>query len=341
MRRMTSALAKRLADDLVQVGELLGFQAEKEAPVSVDSTYCTDILWKLPMPQGSPFPTINIAAIEIQYSNSPTSIGHNIFKAEPTVHPAFHVVISYNKLTDEFKKILVATFPIAGLVVLEGEDDVRKLNLWITRFLTMKEEGQALNDTGQSILRLAEQQMEETNEAGVSQIIQDVFENDIKKVFLPPELTSLLAFIIKHENPGANRGLIDDVFASFISYVQKTLEDYRIAYVVIPADSLFKKFNVENDFRDAGIELGNTIEIRVADVYLRDTNGYPLEVGVHNGNAFVESCAGTVCTKPLRATDVVDFVRDASQAVEDQLTGYKISEDDKKKLLAIKDSLEK
>lgn len=119
------------------------------------------------------------------------------------------------------------------------------------------------------------------------------------------------------------------------------MEDYGIAYTEVPADSLFREFNVEEDFKDSAIEIGNNIEIRPYDVFLRDSNGYPLNVDVRDGNAFVESIAGTVCTQPLTATDIISFVRDASEAVEDQLASYKISEEDKNKLLAIIDSLKK
>ena len=58
----TSEIANKLADDLVAIGKILGFESVKEAPVLEGSTYRVDVLWELSR-------AINVASIEIQYSN--------------------------------------------------------------------------------------------------------------------------------------------------------------------------------------------------------------------------------------------------------------------------------
>jgi hypothetical protein len=156
----TSELADKLADDLVLVGKILGFGSEKEAPVKEGSTYCVDVLWKLLLPKGSPFPVANVASIEIQYSNSPASISHNIFKAEPTLHPAIHIVVSYSSLTANYKEILKLNYPSAGLVIFEGEEKVEELNSWISDVIANKNKETGATEAGKNFLKFVNNQME-------------------------------------------------------------------------------------------------------------------------------------------------------------------------------------
>jgi hypothetical protein len=334
----TSELADRLANDLVRVGETLGFKAVKEEPVVEKSTYRIDVLWSMPMPTGSPFPVVNIASIEIQYSDSPTSISHNIFKAEKTVHPSFHVVISYNKLSDDYKTILKSHYPISGLVVLEGDDEVRKLNLWITRFIAVKAEETKLAETGGKILRFALHPARRANQLQTIDEIRKVFRPDIQNLFLPPEVESLLRFLVETKSLASDRALLDDVFNAFIGFIQNALKSYKVAYVQIPARYLFSEFNIEEEFKTLNIELSDTIEIRQDSVVIRDMNGYPLEIHVQDGNARIESPPGTVCIEPLKASDIIYFVTAASQNIKDQLSGYELSDEDKNKLIAIENA---
>jgi hypothetical protein len=57
----TSKIADKLADDLVEVGRILGFESIKEALVLEGSMFCVDVLWRLLLPKKSPIPTPNIA----------------------------------------------------------------------------------------------------------------------------------------------------------------------------------------------------------------------------------------------------------------------------------------
>jgi len=121
----TSELADRLANDLVTIGKILGLESVKEAPVLEGSTYRVDVLWTL---AGQ----FNVASIEIQCSDSPTSISHNIFKSESTLHPSKHIVISYNKLTENYKEIL-NRYP--GIVIKEGKKEIERLKSQISRII--------------------------------------------------------------------------------------------------------------------------------------------------------------------------------------------------------------
>jgi hypothetical protein len=144
----TSEQADKLADELQQVGTILGFESSREAPVLEGSTYRVDILWRMSIPKDSPFPPANIASIEIQCSNSPTSISHNILKAEPTLHPSYHIVVSFNELQDDYRKILRKNYPGAGLVILDGESNIRALKRWIDSILENRDEAPRLAETG-------------------------------------------------------------------------------------------------------------------------------------------------------------------------------------------------
>jgi len=160
----TSKEVNRLADELVQVGKILGFESIKEAPVFEGSTHCVDVLWKLQMPKDGPFPPANIASIEIQYSDSPVSVSHNIFKAEPTLHPSYHIVISYNELSEGYKQILQKTYPGAGIVILDGESNVEKLKLWIHKILEEENEADTLAETSRRFLAFVNEHTKKTAE---------------------------------------------------------------------------------------------------------------------------------------------------------------------------------
>lgn len=336
-----SDLAARLADDLVEVGRMLGFQAQKEHPIKENSKFRVDVLWKIAMPEESPFPNVNLASIEIQYSDSVSSISHGIFKAEKTIHPSVHVVISYFELSaDYIDNVLKANYPTSGLVIINGEKDVRRLNLWITRFLAIKDEGTRLEEKGRRIRDFAISRLPES-EAEIGERVRENFQSDIKKIFLPPEIKSLLKTFVEIESRGVeyDRAIIDDVFRVFIDFVQERLQKYNIPRVHVSVDLLFTELNIEPEFKDSNVDFQDSIEITQSDILVRDTNDYPLEVIVHNGNAYIESVADTMCVEALNADDIVHFITRASEEIESQISRYRISNDDKKRLHTIKDAL--
>ena len=160
----TSEQADKLADELLQVGKILGFESTREAPVIEGSLYRVDILWRFSIPKDSPFPPANIASIEIQYSNSPTSISHNLFKAEPTLHPSYHIIISYNELPIGYRKILRENYPEAGLVILDGESNIKTLKLWIDRILQDRNEAPKLAETGKKFFNFVNERAQKAVE---------------------------------------------------------------------------------------------------------------------------------------------------------------------------------
>lgn len=333
-----SDLAMRLADDLVEVGKILGFEAQKEQPISEGSKFRVDVFWKMRMPAGSPFSHVNIASIEIQYSDSPTSISHGIFKAEKTLHPAIHFVISYYKLTDDYKEnVLKSNYPHSGLVIRDGEEEVRKLNLWITRFSTIKSEESKLTEKGTRIREFAISQLPDVNETQIKERILENFQSEIKEVFLPPEITSLLETFVEIESRGPeyDRTIIDDVFASFIEFVQSKLEDYNIPRISVSKYLLFTELNIESEFSNYDMKF-HDVEIEQSELIIRDANGYPYSVSVENGNAYIESEAGVVCKEGLNSEDLIHFITNASEQIEKQINRYRISEEDRKKLDAIR-----
>lgn len=127
--------AQKLINNLERVGKLLGYEATKEASVFKGSTHRVDILWKGCPQINIPFPVPNIYSIEIQYSDAPTSIGFNIWKSEKTLHPAVHIVISYNKLSGDFRKLANAHYPFSGLAIFEGLEQIEILNKWMNNLI--------------------------------------------------------------------------------------------------------------------------------------------------------------------------------------------------------------
>jgi hypothetical protein len=160
----TSEQADKLADELVQVGKILGFESIREASVSEGSSYRVDVLWRLLIAKDGPFPLANIASIEIQYSNSPASISHNIFKAEPTLHPSFHMIISYDELSEDYKKVLLENYPGAGLVILDGKSNVENLKLWMHKILEDRNEAGNLAETSRKFFTFVNEQAKKNSE---------------------------------------------------------------------------------------------------------------------------------------------------------------------------------
>jgi hypothetical protein len=336
-----SALATRLADDLVEVGESFGFEATKEQPILEGSKLRVDVFWKMKMPRGSPFPTVNIASIEIQYSNAPSSISHGILKTEKTLHPAIHFVISYYELTADYKEVLKAEYPHSGLVIIDGGDKVRELNLWITRFSAIPEEEKMLAVEGKKILDFAVAQLPKLRESEITEGIRKNFQLEIGRVFAPPEIASLLKKFAEIEalESEYDRTLIDDVFAAFIEFVQSRLRKYHIPRIYVTAGLLFAKYNIEPEFANKNIEFRKHIEIEPDRVVIRDLDNYAFEIEVKNGNAYIESEAGTVCMDGLSAGDLITFVHEASEEIESDISRYHISEEDQEKLITIKKAL--
>jgi hypothetical protein len=337
-----SELAKRLADDLEEVGTLFGFEASKEQPIRKGSKFRVDVFWKMQMPSRGPLPTINVASIEIQYSDSPASISHGILKAEKTLHPAIHFVISYYELSDDYKNnVLRAAYPHSGLVIIDGEDKVRELNLWITRFLAFPTEGKKLATEGKKIHDFAFAQLPGAQETEIKEKIRQKFHSEIEKVFLPPEIASLVKRFTEIASAGSqyDRTLIDDVFAAFVGLIQSKLREYDIPRVDVSASPLFSKYNIEPEFAFKNVELRRDIEIEQNRVVIRDTDGFALDVEVENGNACIQSPAGLICREGLNAEDLICFLQNASEDVKKCIGRYRITEEDKARLNAIKKAM--
>jgi len=337
----TSELASRLANDLVQVGQIFGFEAMREEPVLPDSRLAVDVFWRLPMPSGSPFPAVSVACIEIQYSNAPTSVGFNIFKAEKTLHPAFHVVISYHSLSKDIKDTLNSHFPHRGLVVIDGEDQVGELNIFINRFIALKPEEAKLRETGKKILQLAANNVATNNDSQIAEKIRVVFERKIKEVFLPPEIGSLIEYFIGNKDLSESREIIDEVFEVFTKFVQKKLDVSDIPYVELPLNLLLYDCHFASGSPVREENLGNYIEINQNSVIVRTRDDYSLDVTVRNGTVFLDTEADTVCSQPLTSEDIIQFVAHASDKTVAELNRYEVPEEDKEILRKIIEVLRK
>jgi len=136
-----------------------------------------------------------------------------------------------------------------------------------------------------------------------------------------------------------DRTLIDDVFEAFIEFVQSKLRKYHIPRICVSANLLFTECNIEPEFINNNIEFQDDIEIEQNRVVIRDSNNYAAEIEVKKGNACVESEAGTVCREGLNAEDLVYFLQNASEQIENSIGRYRISEEDQEKLDAIKKAL--
>src|SRR5436853_805842 len=132
-----STWAMRLAEDLREIGEKLGYQSTMEEPPVEKSELKIDVVWKI-LTSGikedvSPLPKeLIIISIEIQYSESQASISHGLVKAQYAGSP-YHIIISYLSLTQDFKIALHKNKPV-GLKIIDGSA-VMDLQLWIQHML--------------------------------------------------------------------------------------------------------------------------------------------------------------------------------------------------------------
>jgi hypothetical protein len=334
---MTSEHAKRLAYDLVLVGQKLGFEAGKEYSVIKDSHFKVDVFWNLRIPD-SPLPPISIAIIEIQYSKAPHSIEANIFKAIPTLKPAFHVIVSYNELGNDLLNILKRWEAIATFVIFNGEDEVSRFNLWIATFLTLKDKEDKLIKDGKAILDFAKKELSNTNETKATEKIREVFAMEIKEIFLPPEVDALLDFLNSPKD--LDRSKFDKVYETFIEFVQEQLKKYSINGITFPANLLFPDgFEIEEDFEMPQIGFENYFEIKQNNVIIRDDDGGAHPVEFNDGNTSIETDIGTACTYSMTMDDFIDFITQACEIAKNKLEKYQISEEDRKKLQVIEKAL--
>ncbi len=128
-----SQISDKLANDLVEVGELFGFESIKETPKQTDLLQLS-VYWNLLLPIVSPFPPTNILSIEI-HPNSPSSTSNNKPKAESRLHASFHIIISYSKLADRIKESSKLDCPF-GLAIIEGQDQIDSLNRCIQSIIS-------------------------------------------------------------------------------------------------------------------------------------------------------------------------------------------------------------
>jgi len=238
-----SYLATRLADDLVKVGEILGFQAGKEEPIRENSEFRVDVIWRAIIPQGSRVSEINVASIEIQYSKSLSSISHSIFKAEKTLHPACHFVISFFKLSDDYiENVLKAHFPDRGLVVYNGEEEVRELNLWITNLMGNKHIRDKWAMNGKRMRDFVFSQPQSIDKSEIEKKIREMFRPEIEEVFAGPRIIDKHATILWEDlatcidrfvalkrmwKERAKLGLLPDLYHAGFPIIEKMLENHK------------------------------------------------------------------------------------------------------------------
>ena len=336
-----SLLATRLANELVLIGKMYGFQAEKESPIEEKSLFRIDVLWKIIMPAESLLPDVNVASIEIQYSDSPTSVSHNIFKVEKTLHPAIHVAISFSKLSDDFKNnVLKPNYPRSGLVIIDGEEKIRNLNLWVASLITMKSEETKLFENGKRIKDFAFSQLPDTDQSNVQENIRDAFRKEIEEVFIPPEITSLIESFVELDTDEYDRSLLDTAYNNFIEFVQSKMKKYSIPRINIPRSLLFADLRMESGYEEW--EFYDYIEINQNSIYIISRGDVYCKVIVEDGNAYIISeYSSIMCIEMLTSTGIIDFIKEASETVETEIRRYvEMSEEDKNLLNSIIERLQ-
>jgi len=336
---MVAEQAKRLIKDLLEVGVKFGFKAIAEGEIVPGSDFKVDVVWKIPMPDKTFFSEINVACMEVQYSKSPASITHNLCKAEKTLHPAVHFVISYKDIAPEHKEVLEREVP-AGLVIIHGEEAVRELNLWITRFLTLKPEEAKIESVGKRILEFVEKNKTEPSELKLAENIRNAFAMDIKEVIIPPEVSSLVKFVQDSKN--AKREALDEVFQAFVNFVKQEVEKYGIANVSFHSSLLFPTgIKIESNYPGSEIEFSQYIEITSDGIFARTSGGYPHSIFLTKGTAYLQTQGGTYCRYSFTTKEFKDFLISACQTVESTLKCYQVSEEEQAQFTAIKQELEK
>jgi len=339
-----SELATRLAEDLLQIGRMLGFEAEKEEPIQEESKYRVDVFWTMGMPRESLFPNINVASIEIQYSYSPTSISHGIFKAEKTLHPAIHVVVSYFKLTEDYvNNVLKTHYPRSGLLIIDGEEKVRKLNLWITRFITNKDEERILAEKGKKIKDFAVSQLPNADQSEIKDKIRENFQPEIEEILIPPEITSLIDTFAKTEAKGYDRSIFDEVFANFIGFIQSKMVKYNIPKFLVPVETLFPSLEEKGRYIEE-IRIAPQIEIRRDNLVVMGGDNEFI-INIEKGNVSMHFYDGsdykyTLHEEALASEQFITFLRETSKVIISQIHQYDISNVEKKLLEEVKEALE-
>jgi hypothetical protein len=272
-----SEWAKSLATDLKAVGEILGFISEVEVPPSEESTLSIDVVWKMMIKEikkeGSPLPNeLVIVSIEIQYSNSPASISHGLIKGQYAGSP-YHIVVSYHKLTNDFKQALKIVKPV-GLEIIDG-DGFANLRLWIQYVLTQEKD---LADRGKKALEeLAS--VVKTGSVDVTEQIRETMKKEVELMFAPKRITELLGTLAIDDT--RNALAIENAMKSTFHSIQSWLSKYAISTcVTISGGYLFNKPIVVS----GGYDYRTCFFYIYADRVELFANGYTYEFQINGRN---------------------------------------------------------
>jgi hypothetical protein len=139
-----SKIAKRLAEDLKEVGSAYGYISNVEYPPSDNSSLKFDVAWELEIEKNHKYSILPgkmiTVSIEIQYSNQPHSNSDSVLKAKYANSP-YHIIISYEKISESNRKMWESQFPDGKeLKIIEGKEEVEDLQLWVSYILNNHKE---------------------------------------------------------------------------------------------------------------------------------------------------------------------------------------------------------
>lgn len=190
-----SIWAQRMAEDLVEAGSILGFNATKETIPVEGSALRIDVVWKfhvasmndgvvkpLPIPED-----ITVVSIEIQYSNSPSSISHGLVKGQYANSP-YHVIVSYCTIPEDFKKALMNIKPM-GLIILDG-DKFQDLQTWTAYLLNHQKQLSRKEAIPQKVYKAILDNPDKMEEK-----IRETIEEEVELLFTPKKIKQLYELV--------------------------------------------------------------------------------------------------------------------------------------------------
>ncbi len=325
-----STWAQRMADDLVEVGTFLGFQATKEEPPVDNSAMRIDVVWKIHMPsiktqmtKTIPIPeNITVVSIEIQYSKSDASISHGLVKGQYANSP-YHIIASYYPLPGDFRDALYVTKP-KGLIILDGKNS-QDLQSWTSYLLREKEKDTANKEISQKVYKAILD-----NPTNMEEGIRESIKEDVKLLFTPMKIQELYENV---SSPIGDGQILSQSIEAAIKFVKELLGKYKFSKTI--------SISSNKMFRDPAIAEGiyanwekYNIVISSEKVYLHiGYSGYDNKIIFEARNAFIkDNEEKTLMWESIPTEKVKLFVLEIMEAARNYISTFVVNSNDLKEL---------
>lgn len=335
-----SIWAQRMAEDLVEGGNILGFNAKKETVPVEGSALKIDVVWKLHVasmknqvvkPIPIPIPEdITVVSIEIQYSDSQSSISHGLVKGEYANSP-YHVIVSYRTLPEDFKKALLNIKPV-GLIILDG-DKFQDLQAWMTYLLTQQKNLSMWESIPQKVYKAIMDNPDKMEEK-----IRETLEEEVALLFTPKKIRELYELVTFPIGDGV---ILSDSIDAAVTFAKNILSKLHLSKnIYLRSTVLFNNPQILHGYPFTEWEK-YSIAITPEKVYLTIPS-HDNSISFEMRNAKVKDTGGEVIMWESITTDKIkSFILEIMETTRNYIKSFNVNSEDLTEMEQIISTIEK